>query len=239
MLLSPPSTRIDLNKRVIPSWCKRSWAESVKHLKCLVLLSTIASCSSQREKEASPQPDAAGVLFILGKSEGMSDETFDLLKQACSSAMKSLEPGVYSGVVCFGFGAVTVIPLETGHSASDIDVRLREVKVNCGAGLALALARAQQMFAAQESAVPLKKKLVLLLSGGSPTQGDHKKALGRLVGAGATVSTVLQDTKGQDVPDVVSFYEISKLGNGNAYVASSAKDCSRILIEETRRVLGR
>lgn len=207
----------------------------MKRLKYLVMFSTLASGCNQSEKVAAPQPTAAGVVFILGKADGIPDETFELLKQTCSSAIKSIDPGHYSGVVGFGWKAEIVIPLGLTPSASDVDAKLSAFKVDNGAHLTSALLKAQEMFALQESAAPLKKKLVILLSGGAPTLGDHKAVLKQLVGSGTTVSTVCLDTKGLSVH---LFAEIATLGKGYSYFARSAKECSRSLIQETRRMLG-
>ena len=209
----------------------------VKRLRYLVLLSALASCSNEGERDVAPHTDAAGVIFILGKANGMSDETFEVLKEACGSAINSMEPGAYSGLVGYGFGASKVIPLGMTHSASDVKAKLSEFQMGNGASLELALSDAHRMFALQESSVPFEKKLVILLSAGFPGSGDHKKALNKLVGAGATVSTVAVSIKGL-AWDAWTFSEIAKVGKGYSYATSRAKDCSRILIQETRRVLG-
>jgi hypothetical protein len=203
------------------------------------MLSTLSSCRNQEETVAAPQFNASGVIFILGKADGMPDETFELLKQACSSAIKSVDPGHYAGAVGFGWGAEIVIPLGLTHSASDVNAKLSAFKVNSGAHLTSALLKAQQMFALQEAAAPLKRKLVILLSGGAPMVSDYKEALKQLVDAGATVSTISVNTKGLNLP---LFAEIATLGKGYSYFTDFAKygvkDCSRLMIEETRRVLG-
>jgi uncharacterized membrane protein len=179
--------------------------------------------------ERKDQPDVA-LVIVLDKSWSMNGRVMELCKAAAQAAVDALHDRQSVGVLTFDDRYKwDVTPRNVGKNRAEIREAIAAIQPG---GDTLIYPALEQAYLGLRG-VKASAKHVVLLSDGRSYPDDYEGLVGKMVGAGMTVSSIAVGPSA----DVELLTNVATWGRGRGYVVQDAKEVTQIFVKEAKNAM--